>query len=137
MKYLITETQLKTLRKYMKTFINENVIRGFDALQQFPFSELPETYEEYLNSGINIEGWGSRVSIPIGAGTSVSIKSKEELEDFINKFERKYGEEPIFKILDSEKRIQISNLENTDSQQNFIASDERKWQDRRNRGGFN
>lgn len=114
MKYLITEKQLKTLRKYMKTFINENVVRGDEALEQFPFSELPETYEDYANNGFrfNIQGWGNRVDVPSGGDSSRSIKSKEELSKFIDSFKSEYGEEPMFEINpngDWYNKIQITN----------------------------
>ncbi len=114
MKYIITEKQLKTLRKYMKSFINENVVRGDEALDQFPFSELPETYEDYANNGFrfNIEGWGSRIDIPSGGDSLRSIKSKEELSKFIDSFKSEYGEEPIFEINPNEiwsRMIQITN----------------------------
>lgn len=114
MKYLITEKQLKTLRKYVKSFINENVVRGDEALEQFPFSELPETYRDYANNGFrfNIQGWGSNIDIPSGGDMLKKINSKEELVEFINDFESKYGEEPMFEInpnADWHSKIKITN----------------------------
>lgn len=114
MKYIITEKQLKTLRKYMKTFINEDVVRGSEALQTFPFSELPETYEEYKDNGfkLNIQNWGNRVDVPSGGDSLRSIKTKEDLFQFISQFKKQYGEDPMFEInpnADWHSRIQITN----------------------------
>lgn len=141
MKYLITEKQLRMIKKYMKNFINENQIKGYDALEQFPFSDLPETYEEYKDNGFNgrVKEWG-KVEVPIGGGTSLSINTKEQLRQFIDEFKKQYGDEPKFEILVSEKQIKIVNNtfnKNRESEQTYISSDEREWQDRRNRGDFN
>jgi hypothetical protein len=113
MKYIITEKQLKTLRKYMKSFINENVVRGDEALDQFPFSELPETYEEYKDNRfkLNIKGW-DRIDIPSGGDSLRGIKTKEDLFQFISQFKKQYGEEPMFEInpnADWHSKIQITN----------------------------
>jgi hypothetical protein len=106
MKFIITEKQLKTLRKYMKTFINEDVVRGTDALKTFPFSELPENgYTE------RVQGWGS-VQVPSGGDSLRTMKSKRDLIEFINSYEEQYGEEPMFEINPNEvwhSKIQIVN----------------------------
>lgn len=106
MKYLITEKQLKTLRKYMKTFINEDVVRGSEALQTFPFSELPEDgYTE------RVEGWGS-VQVPSGGDSLRTMKSKRDLIQFISQFKKQYGEDPMFEINPNEvwhSKIKITN----------------------------
>jgi len=100
MKYLITEKQLKTLRKYMKTFINEDAIKGYNALETFPFSKLPETYQDYVNNNsmFNIQGWGISINIPSDHDTLISINSKKQLKEFIDEFKKEYNEEPIFEI---------------------------------------
>jgi hypothetical protein len=114
MKYIITEKQLRILRKYMKSFVNEDVVRGTDALKTFPFSELPETYEEYKNNRfkLNIQNWGDRVDVPSGGDSLRSIKTKRDLIEFINSFEEEYGEDPMFEInpnADWHSKIQIVN----------------------------
>lgn len=143
MKYLITEKQLKTLRKYMKTFINENQTKGYDALEQFPFSELADTYEEYAKNGFNdtIQGWGS-VQIPSGGDSLRTVNTKNDLNKFINQFKKQYGEEPIFELNPNEawhSKIKIINdrfKKDKESEQDSIAKDFRYWQDKRNRGDF-
>jgi hypothetical protein len=51
MKYLITEKQLKTLRKYMKTFINEDSYN-----QDEPSLDQDETFEEKKDFSITNGG---------------------------------------------------------------------------------
>jgi len=53
MKYLITENQLKTLRKYMKTFINEanipdSYITGNQGNQYAPWDQTDEPSQELI-----------------------------------------------------------------------------------------
>jgi hypothetical protein len=52
MKYLITETQLKTLRKYMKTFINESDVPDWyiqgDRDPNAPWNQSDEPSEEVI-----------------------------------------------------------------------------------------
>jgi hypothetical protein len=112
MKYIITENQLKTLRKYMKTFINEDVEDNEDVVElppQYnvkPFSELPEK-----GSIDRVQGWGI-VQVPIGGDSLRTMKSKRDLIEFINSFKKQYNEEPKFKINKNEvwsKKITITN----------------------------
>jgi hypothetical protein len=117
MKYLITEKQLKTLRKYMKNFINENQTKGYDALKEFPFSELPE--DGYIE---RVQGWGS-VQVPSGGDSLRTMKSKRDLIEFINSFKSAYGEYPMFEINPNEvwhSKIKIINDSFQDDTQSFI-----------------
>jgi hypothetical protein len=90
----------------------EKGIVGLDILNHFPFSELPEKRVDGSFSN-NIDGWG-KIQIPdLGSeGSLTQIVSKEDFinhefkgpkmthkyEGYINKFKRKFNEEPIFKI---------------------------------------
>jgi hypothetical protein len=117
MKYLITEKQLKTLRKYMKNFINENQTKGYDALKEFPFSELPE--DGYIE---RVQGWGS-VQVPSGDDSLRTMKSKRDLIEFINSFKSAYDEDPMFEINPNEvwhSKIKIINDSFQDDTQSFI-----------------
>jgi hypothetical protein len=140
MKYLITEKQLRMIKKYMKNFINENQTKDYYALKQFPFSKLVDTYEEYRKNGFNgrVEGWGS-VQIPTDVGVSRTINTKDDLREFIDSFEEQHGQEPMFEINDFEKKIKIVDKDGNDifkNKQDSIGQGFRDWQDRRNRGEF-
>jgi hypothetical protein len=147
MKYLITEKQLRMIKKYMKNFINENQTKGYEALEQFPFSKLADTYEEYKENGFNsrVEGWG-RVTIPNGFNSSRTINTKDDLREFIDSFKEQYREEPMFELNPNEvwhSKIKIVDKDGNDifkkdkeSEQDSISKDFRYWQDKRNRGDF-
>lgn len=87
-------------------------IKGLDILNHFPFSDLPDTRDE-ADWQKGVAGWG-KVHVP-SLDTSDSQEQVVAKDDFtyrefqgpkmmhkfdgyIDKFKKKFGEEPVFKI---------------------------------------
>lgn len=102
-----------------------DVIKGGDIINHFPFSDLPEKRSGAdWKSGVS--GWG-KVYVPglDRADSLLQIPAKEDFfyrevqgpkmihkySGYISDFKERFGEEPLFKIDSSKKKVYIVNDE--------------------------
>lgn len=103
----------ESLERMFETESTQDVIKGSDIMNHFPFNVLPETRSDVDWRNRDVKGWGS-VQVPsINADAYTSITSKDDIiggeswknpktgfvinnPGFIQEFQKKYGEEPLF-----------------------------------------
>lgn len=89
----------KIIREQLEDMIgSDNTVKGIDILNHFPFSELPETRDDVDWSNRGIKGWGD-VHIPsLDANGLTQMFGKDDVIGYVNNFNKKFGEDPIFKL---------------------------------------
>lgn len=78
--------------------ISEPVITGLEVLNHFPFNKLPETRNDVDWSNRGVSNWGD-VHVPSLDGNGLTqMFGKDDVIDYVNQFNKKFGEEPNFKL---------------------------------------
>jgi len=107
MKYLITENQLKTLRKYMKTFINEanipdSYITGNQGNQYAPWDQTDEPSQELI---VRLNGKNIAI-LQINDGAIQTRFAKNLDQNIINDIDNK-----IMELYDNNMLDELSNYD--------------------------
>ena len=94
----------KLIREQIESILNEEnplsgpAIKGFEILNHFPFSKLPEARANVNWSNRGVSGWGE-VHVPAFDGNGMStFFAKDDVMEYMEGFKNKFGEEPLFII---------------------------------------
>lgn len=103
----------ENLEKLFEAHQDRGPFTGLEILNQYPFSKLPDVRANVNWSKRGVEGWGE-VKLPsVDTGDAQSgVFGQDDVIQYIQKFEEKFGESPIFMIHPNEvwyNKIKVIN----------------------------